>query len=53
MSDLIVAAIKIAFLALLWLFILFVANVVKHVPKHAVKALRAFGIAEYKAAETK
>ena len=32
---------------------LFVANVVKHVPKHAVKALRAFGVAEYKAAETK
>ena len=32
---------------------LFVANVVKHVPKHAVKALRAFGVAEYKAAEAK
>lgn len=29
MSDLIVAAIKIVFLALLWLFILFVANVVR------------------------
>ncbi|GAA3864108.1 FHA domain-containing protein FhaB/FipA [Tessaracoccus defluvii] len=29
MSDLIVAAIKIAFLALLWLFILFVANVIR------------------------
>ena len=32
---------------------LFVANVVKHVPKHAVKALRAFGVAEYTAAESK
>ena len=30
---------------------LFVANVVKHVPKHAVKALRAFGVAEYKTGE--
>ena len=29
MSDLIVAAVKIVFLALLWLFILFVANVVR------------------------
>lgn len=32
---------------------LFVANVVKHVPAGAVKALRAFGVAEYKAADAK
>lgn len=32
---------------------LFVANVVKHVPAGAVKALRAFGVAEFKAADTK
>ena len=47
MSDLIVAAIKIAFLALLWLFILFVANVVRtdlfgrRVPSSSLAAIPA------------